>query len=242
MIIDILTLFPELFAPFLEEGLIGRAVRKGLLEVSLVNFREHGLGRHRNVDGEPYGGGAGMLLRPEPIFAAVRERVAVHAKKKRTVRTILMTPQGRPFDQERARELAAADEALLFICGRYEGFDERVREELADEEISLGDFVTLGGEVAAMAIIEAAARLVPDVLGNPDSNRDESYSHGLLEYPQFTRPENFEGMRVPEVLTSGNHQAIARWREDQARLRTGQRRPDLLQRHRQNPALDAGKQ
>ncbi|MBI3993113.1 MAG: tRNA (guanosine(37)-N1)-methyltransferase TrmD [Candidatus Lambdaproteobacteria bacterium] len=229
MVIDVLTLFPELFGPFLREGLIGRAVREGRLEVTVVNFRDHGLGRHRKVDEEPYGGGAGMVLRPEPIFNAVRERRALHRHAGRTVRAILLTPQGRPFDQARAQAFAASDEALLFICGRYEGFDERIRNGLADEELSLGNFVTLGGEVAAMAIIEASARLVPGVLGNPDSPAQESFAEGLLEYPQFTRPEEFEGMRVPDVLRSGNHQAIARWRAEQAQARTAARRPDLLE-------------
>ncbi len=230
--IDVLTLFPQLFGPFLAEGLIGRAVREGLLAIEPVNFREHGLGRHRAVDDEPYGGGAGMVLRPEPLFAAVREREALHREAGRGIWRILLTPQGRPFTQARARELAGRDEALLLICGRYEGFDERIRDELADEEISLGDFVCQGGEAVAMVVIEALARLVPGVLGNPDSEMEESFSGGGLEYPQYTRPAEFEGMRVPEVLLSGHHEAIRRWRKEQAEKRTKARRPDLVPRKR----------
>ena len=228
--IDVLTLFPGLFEPFLAEGLLGRALRGGLLEVSLVNFREQGLGRHRTVDDEPYGGGAGMVLRPEPIFAAVRERIAHHRTAGRGARTILLTPQGRRFDQARARELAASQEALLLVCGRYEGFDERIRTGLADEEVSLGDFVMLGGEAAAMTVIEAVARLVPGVLGNPRSSSEESFSNGRLEYPHYTRPAQFEEMRVPEVLVSGDHARIEAWRDEQSLRRTRERRPDLLER------------
>lgn len=226
---DVLTLFPALFEPFLAEGVLGRAVREGRLALELVNYRAHGLGRHKAVDDEPYGGGAGMVLRPEPIFAAVRERVALHRAAGRGARTILLTPQGAPFDQARARELAATEDVLLLVCGRYEGFDERIRLALADEELALGDFVLLGGEVAAMAVIEAVARLLPGVLGNPDSPAEESFAAGRLEYPQYTRPAEFEGMRVPEVLASGDHARIAAWRAEQAERRTRERRPDLLQ-------------
>jgi len=226
--LDVVTLFPGLITPFLEEGLIAKGVREGLLEITPVNFREHGLGRHRSVDDVPYGGGAGMVLRPEPIYRTVREREAHHAKEGRTIRRILLTPQGRPFDQAKARELATAPEVLILICGRYEGFDERIRTGLADEEISLGDFVTLGGEVAALTMIEAVCRLVPGVLGNPDSSREESFADGKLEYPQYTRPPEFEGLQVPDVLLSGHHGEIERWRQEQAASRTAQRRPDLL--------------
>jgi len=226
--IDVLTLFPALFEPFLAEGLLGRAIRGGLLAVEPVNFREHGLGRHKVVDNVPYGGGAGMVLRPEPLFAATRERIALHQAEGRAVRTVLLTPQGAPFDQERARELADAPEALLLLCGRYEGFDERVRVGLADEELSVGDFVLLGGEVAAMAVIEAVARLIPGVLGNPASNADESFGARRLEYPHYTRPAEFEGMRVPDVLASGHHERIEAWRSEQSQRRTAERRPELL--------------
>ncbi len=230
--IDVLTLFPELFGPFLAEGLIGRAVREGLLEITPVDFRPHGLGRHRAVDGEPYGGGAGMVLRPEPVFKAVREREAAHAAAGRGTWKVLLTPQGAPFDQAAARALAEREEALLLICGRYEGFDERIRAGCADQELSLGDFVSLGGETVAMVMIEVIARLVPGVLGNPDSGREESFEEGWLEYPQYTRPPLFEGMAVPDVLLSGDHAAIARWRRQEAEKRTAERRPDLIPRKR----------
>lgn len=238
--IDVLTLFPGLFEPFLAEGVLGRALRGGLLAVELVNFRAHGLGRHKAVDDVPYGGGAGMVLRPEPLFAAVRERVARHQGEGRRTRTILLTPQGAPFDQAKAGALAASEEALLLVCGRYEGFDERIRAGLADEELSLGDFVLLGGEVAAMAVIEAMARLIPGVLGNPASNADESFAGAGLEYPHYTRPAEFEGMRVPEVLSSGDHARIDAWRREQAERRTRERRPELLARPAAQVPSEAG--
>ncbi len=225
---DVVTLFPALFSPFVTEGLIGRAAGKGLLEITAVDLRPHGLGRHRAVDDMPYGGGAGMVLRPEPLFAAVRERKALHEQAGRAARTVLLTPQGRPLTQARARELAEMPEALVLLCGRYEGFDERVRLGLADEEVSLGDFVCLGGEAVAMVIIETVARLIPGVLGNPESSREESFAGGWLEYPQYTRPPEFEGMRVPDVLVSGHHGEIETWRLEQARKRTAERRPELL--------------
>jgi tRNA (guanine37-N1)-methyltransferase len=224
---DVLTLFPALFGPFLEEGLLGKAVQGGLVEIAVADFRQHGLGRHRHVDDVPYGGGAGMVLRPEPLFAAVRERRALHEAQGRRTRTVLVTPQGRTFRQADAAAYAACEETLVFVCGRYEGFDERIRTGLADEEVSLGDFVCLGGEVPVMAMLEAIVRLIPGVLGNPESSLDESFARGLLEYPQYTRPPEFEGMKVPEVLLSGHHAEIARWREAQARQRTAERRPDL---------------
>jgi tRNA (guanine37-N1)-methyltransferase len=227
--IDVLTLFPELFSPFLTEGLLGRAVANGLLAVELVNFRVYGLGRHRQVDDVPYGGGAGMVLRPEPVFAAVRERRRLHAAEGRQTRVVLLTPQGRPFRQVDAAALAGRADVLMLVCGRYEGFDERIRS-LADDELSLGDFVCLGGEVPAMAVMEAVVRLLPGVLGNPASSEDESFAAGRLEYPQYTRPPEFEGMAVPEILLSGHHGEIARWREAQAQERTARRRPDLLTR------------
>lgn len=224
--IEVLTLFPALFGPFLGEGLLGRAIRDGLLAVNVVALRDYGLGRHRQVDDVPYGGGAGMVLRPEPVFAAVRDIEARH--RPRPVRRVLLTPQGRPFDQALARRWAADEAPRLLICGRYEGFDERIRLGLADEEVSGGDFVTLGGEVVAMAIIEALVRLLPGALGNPASTEEESFAAGGLEYPQYTRPAEFEGMRVPDILLSGHHGEIARWRREQAAERTRRRRPDLL--------------
>jgi len=225
---DVVTLFPQLFGPFLAEGLLGKAIRGGLVAVELVDFRRHGLGRHRNVDDVPYGGGAGMVLRPEPVFAAVRERRALHEAAGRRIRTVLVTPQGRRFRQADAVEFAAREDVTVFLCGRYEGFDERIRAGLADEEVSLGDFVCLGGEVPVMAMLEATVRLLPGVLGNPESSAEESFARGLLEYPHYTRPPEFEGLRVPDVLLSGNHAEIARWRETEARKRTAERRPDLV--------------
>lgn len=225
---EVLTLFPGLIAPFAKEGLIGKACASGLLAVEVIDYRAYGLGRHRAVDDVPYGGGAGMVLRPEPLFQAVRERSALNRSAGRRTRVVLLTPQGRRFEQQTARELAAREEVLLLICGRYEGFDERIRLALADDEISLGDFVLLGGEVGAMAVIEAVARLVPGVLGNPDSSAEESFAWGRLEYPHYTRPASYEGMDVPPVLLSGNHGEIRRWRNAQAHQRTRRRRPDLV--------------
>ena len=169
-----------------------------------------------------------MVLRPEPLFAAVRERELLQQQAGRKLWKVLLTPQGQPFNQEMAVRLAERPEGLLFICGRYEGFDERIRNRLPDQEISLGDFVMLGGEAAALAIIESVVRLIPGVLGNPESGKEESFAAGRLEYPQYTRPPEFEGMAVPEVLLSGNHAEISRWRAEQAERRTARRRPDLM--------------
>ena len=217
----VITLFPEMFAA-LDAGLIGRARNQGLISVTAHNLRDHGLGNYRQVDDAPYGGGSGMVMRPEPIAAALD---AVVAERSGLVK-IMMTPQGAPFSQAAARELAMAD-GLVLIAGRYEGFDERVRA-LVDREISLGDYVLSGGELPAMVVIEAVARLVPGVLGNPASLAEESFGASeLLEYPQYTRPEEFRGMRVPEVLLSGDHGKIRAWRESEARRRTARRRPDL---------------
>ena len=227
---DLLTLFPDYFGSFLSESLIGKAIEKELLQVELNNFREFGIGSHRQVDDEPYGGGPGMLLRVEPIGEALETRVGYHRQLGREVRKILLTPQGSPFDQEKAREWSQCGEVLLMVCGRYEGFDERVRE-LVDEEISGGDYVCLGGEVIAMLIIESVSRLVPGVLGNPDSSETESFAAGMLEYPQYTRPRMYKGMEVPEELLSGNHGRIEAWRKNRALERTRQRRPDLITRN-----------
>jgi tRNA (guanine37-N1)-methyltransferase len=226
MKIGIVTLFPELFAPFVATSFVARAIESGLLEVELEPLRHHGLGKHASVDDTPYGGGSGMVVRVDCVVAAVE---SLAARLAAPPRRILLTPQGRRFDQRCARELASLP-ALLFVCGRYEGFDERVRS-FVDAELSLGDFVLTGGEVAAMAIIEACVRLLPGVLGNLDSVREESFSDacgGLLEYPQYTRPQSFRGLDVPEVLRSGDHAKIAAWREQQAVSRTRERRPDLL--------------
>jgi tRNA (guanine37-N1)-methyltransferase len=225
MRVAIVSLFPELFAPFLETSFVKKAIGMGALAVHVEPLRKHGLGKHLSVDDTPYGGGAGMVLRVDCIAAAME---AAEAESGRSHR-VLLTPQGAPFRQADGRALAKR-ESVTFVCGRYEGFDERVRT-LVDEELSLGDFVLTGGEVAAMAMIECAIRLVPGVLGNDESAAEESFaeaSEGLLEYPQYTRPASFRGQDVPEILSSGDHGKIRRWRTEQALERTRKRRPDLL--------------
>lgn len=221
MKIDVVTLFPSMFTGPLDESIIKRARKKGLVEINIHNLRDFAHDKHKTVDDRPFGGGPGMLLKPEPIFEAV-ERLAGEK-----TRVILLSPIGRIFNQSIARELAKC-EHLLLICGAYEGFDERVREYLAHDELSIGDYILTNGALPAMVIIDAVVRLVPGVLGDEQSPLDESFMSGLLEYPQYTRPAEFRGMRVPEVLLSGNHEEIAKWRAEQARLRTLQRRPDLL--------------
>ena len=224
----VITLFPEMFDSPLVGGLLGRAVRQGLVTVRLHPLREHGLGNYRQVDDTPYGGGSGMVMRPEPIAAALDSVMSERPGLWR----VLLTPQGEVLDQSIVRDLAAREPGLVLIAGRYEGVDERVRA-LVDQELSIGDYVLSGGELAAMVIIEAVARLIPGVLGNPQSLDEESFAHGMLEYPQYTRPEDFRGMRVPEILLSGDHEKIRAWREKQARERTAHRRPDLLTRRKQ---------
>jgi tRNA (guanine37-N1)-methyltransferase len=221
MKIDVLTLFPAMFAGPLDESIIKRARNAGLLDLAIHNLRDYAHDRHKTVDDRPFGGGPGMLLKPEPIFEAVGEL----AREK--TRIILLSPAGRTFNQAIARELVEV-EHLLLISGHYEGFDERVRSRLAHDELSIGDYVLTNGALPVMVIIDAVTRLLPGVLGDDESAQEESFSHGLLEYPQYTRPAEFEGMKVPEILLSGNHAEIARWRAEQARLRTRQTRPDLL--------------
>jgi tRNA (guanine37-N1)-methyltransferase len=234
MIFHILTLFPEMFRGPLTESILERARARGLLEVRLINPRDFATDKHRTVDDYPYGGGAGMVLKPEPLFAAV-EAVQEEIRRRRgqegvhDTPVILLTPAGRLFTQEEARRLARKEEVIL-ICGHYEGVDERVAEHLATEQVSIGDFILTGGELAAMCIVDAVTRLLPGVLHSPASPCEESFSGGLLEYPHYTRPPVFRGWAVPPVLLSGNHQAIARWRRQQALLRTFLRRPDLLQK------------
>ena len=219
MKISIVSLFPEYFETPLTLSVVGRATESGLLEVSLVDLRAFGRGPHRQVDDAPFGGGPGMVLMVEPLAAAL-------ATVSRS-RTVLLTPGGVPLTQ-RTLDRWADEDHLTLVCGRYEGVDERVAEHLVDEEASIGDFVLAGGEAAALAIVEGVARLIPGVLGNPDSAGSESFRHGLLEEPHYTRPAEFRGWRVPEVLLSGNHQKVQAWREDQRRRRTRERRPDLL--------------
>ena len=225
---EVLTLFTEIFTSFLEESLIKRAIEKQYLNVSLVNFRKNGQGKHLQVDDTPYGGGPGMVLRIEPIAQTLKEQKEFHLSSGRETHTILVTPQGQPFTQKKARELSRKKAVLTLICGRYEGFDERLCI-LVDEEISGGDFICMGGEVITMTMIETISRLVPDVLGNQESTVHESFTQPMLEFPQYTRPSSFEGMEVPEELKSGNQKIIAQWREEQALERTKNRRPDLLQ-------------
>lgn len=221
MKIDVLTLFPAMFAGPLDESIIKRARQAGLLDLQLHQLRDWTHDRHKTVDDRPFGGGPGMLLKPEPIFAAVeslqREKTCV----------ILMSPSGRKFDQAIARELAQ-QEHLLIVTGHYEGFDERIREALADDELSIGDYVLTNGALPAMVVIDTVARLLPGVLGDDASSTEESFSHGLLEYPQWTRPAEFRGMKVPDVLVSGNHAEIAKWRAEQSKKRTQEQRPDLI--------------
>lgn len=221
MKIDVLTLFPAMFAGPLDESIVMRARRTGLLDLKIHNLRDFTHDRHKTVDDRPFGGGPGMLLKPEPIFEAVEELA------RENTRVILLSPAGRTFNQAIARELAQAPD-LLLVTGHYEGFDERVREQLADDELSIGDYVLTNGALPAMVVIDAVTRLLPGALGDEESAHEESFSHGLLEYPQFTRPAEFRGMKVPEVLLSGNHAQIAKWRAEQSRQRTKERRPDLL--------------
>ncbi len=210
-----------MFAGPLDESIIKRARNKGLLELNVHDLRDWTHDRHRTVDDRPFGGGPGMLMKPEPIFEAVE------SLRRDETRVILLSPGGRKFDQQIARELAQQKD-LLLVTGHYEGFDERLRQRLADDELSIGDYVLTNGGLPAMVVIDAVTRLLPGVLGDDESSRDESFSHGLLEYPQYTRPAEFRGMKVPDVLISGNHAEIEKWRREQAKLRTKERRPDLL--------------
>jgi tRNA (guanine37-N1)-methyltransferase len=216
----VLTIFPEMFAP-LQESILKRAQEAGLIKLELLNFRDYAESKHKNVDDVPYGGGNGMVLKPEPIFRAIRSIERTAEKR----RIILLSPQGRVFDQKAATRLTDYDE-LVFLCGHYEGFDERIRT-LADEEISIGDFVLTGGELAAMVVIDSVARLIPGVLGKEESSVHDSHSQEFLEYPQYTRPPEFEGMQVPEILLSGHHAKIQEWRRKESLRRTFLRRPDL---------------
>jgi tRNA (guanine37-N1)-methyltransferase len=227
MRVDVVTLFPEAFEGFLRTSFVARGIDAGALSVRFRSPRDFGLGKHKSVDDTPYGGGSGMVMRVD-VLVACMESLDADAPDGVRGHRILLTPQGAPLDQTRVRGLAAR-QAVMLVCGRYEGFDERVRAHV-DEEISLGDFVMTGGEVCAMAVVDACVRLLPGVLGNADSVREESFSDGLLEYPQYTRPAEFRGAKVPEVLASGNHADIAGWRAAQSIERTRARRPDLYER------------
>jgi len=221
MKIDVLTLFPAMFAGPLDESIVKRAREAGLVDLEIHHLRDWTHDRHKTVDDRPFGGGPGMLLKPEPLFDAIE------SLRREKTRVILLSPAGRPFNQAIARELAQQED-LLLVTGHYEGFDERVREKLADDELSIGDYVLTNGALPAMVVIDAVVRLLPGALGDDASAEDESFSAGLLEYPQYTRPAEFRGMKVPDVLVSGNHAEIARWRREQAKARTEKRRPDLL--------------
>lgn len=225
MRIEILTTIPEMIDAVTGESILGRAKSRGLIEINAVNLRDFAHDRHRTTDDAPFGGGPGMVMKPEPVFEAVESLVSRSAGTK--PRVLLMTPQGRRFDQKFAEELARESHVII-ICGRYEGVDERIRERLATDEVSIGDYVLTGGELAALVIADAVSRLIPGVLGDETSCETDSFSSSLLEYPQYTRPADYRGMEVPEVLLSGNHAEIAKWRREMALKRTFERRPDLL--------------
>ncbi|MFC0188918.1 tRNA (guanosine(37)-N1)-methyltransferase TrmD [Fictibacillus aquaticus] len=223
---DILTLFPEMFSGVLHSSILKKAQEKGAVSFSVTDFRDYAENKHRRVDDYPYGGGAGMVLAPQPIFdaaAAISEK-RESAKKPRIV---LMCPQGERFSQKKAEELAREDH-LIIICGHYEGYDERIRQHLATDEISIGDYVLTGGELGAMVVVDAVTRLLPEVLGNEESHKQDSFSTGMLEHPHYTRPADFRGLKVPDVLQSGNHALIEEWRNKESLKRTYERRPDLL--------------
>jgi tRNA (guanine37-N1)-methyltransferase len=224
---DILTLFPDLFSPFLEEGILGRAVKRGLVEVRLTNIRTHGQGRQKVVDDRPYGGGDGMVMKPDIIYRALESIEKIDGPSL----VILLTPQGQIFEQSIAWEISGLDQ-LILICGRYEGVDERVRSSCVDRELSIGDYVLSGGELGAMVIMDSVSRLIPGVLGGRRSSLEDSFEDGLLEYPHYTRPRVFKGQEVPTVLLSGDHEKIRLWRRTESLRRTLERRPDLLRKAR----------
>lgn len=228
MKVDVLTLFPEMFEGVFGSSILGKAQAKGLVSLNAVNFRDYANNKHHTVDDTPYGGGGGMVLKPDPIFAAVEDVVQQRGHEGKRPRIILMCPQGETFTQKKAEELVQEDH-LIFICGHYEGYDERIREFLVTDELSIGDYVLTGGELPAMVAIDSIARLIPGVLGNETSAVTDSFSTGLLEYPHYTRPPEFRGMKVPDVLLSGHHSNIEAWRREQSLLRTLERRPDLLE-------------
>lgn len=228
MLIDIITIFPEVCKPYLDVSILGIAQEKGKLKIRLHDLREYALDKHKKVDDRPFGGGPGMVMMAEPIFRAV-EAIKRSAKNKaRGTKVILLCPQGKTLNQKLAQKLSKCTH-LILICGRYEGVDERVRKYLVSEEISIGDYVLTGGELAAMVLVDALTRLIPGVLGHKDSSKRESFSNNLLEYPQYSRPADFRGMCVPDILVSGNHKKIEEWREKEALKITKRKRPDLLE-------------
>lgn len=225
MRIDVITLFPQIFDSPLQQSILKRAQGKKIAQIHIHNLRDYTTDRRRTTDDRPYGGGPGMVLKPEPVFKAV-ETISASLQEKNK-RVVLLSPQGNLFDQAKARELAKAT-WLIFICGHYEGVDERIRQRLSTDEISIGDYILTGGELPALVVIDAVVRLLPGVVGNPDSVQKESFSKEGFDWPQYTRPANFRGLKVPEVLLSGNHATIAQWRQEQARKNTSQKRPSLL--------------
>ncbi|WP_187443537.1 tRNA (guanosine(37)-N1)-methyltransferase TrmD [Rossellomorea aquimaris] len=227
MRIDVLSLFPSMFEGIFGESILKKAYEKEAVSYNVINFREYADNKHNQVDDYPYGGGAGMVLKPQPIFDAVD---ALKKEQQSKPRVILMCPQGERYTQQKAEELAK-EEHLVFICGHYEGYDERIREHVVTDEISIGDYVLTGGELGAMVVIDSVVRLLPGVLGNEDSPIQDSFSSGLLEHPHYTRPSDFRGLKVPDELISGNHRLIDEWREKESLRRTFERRPDLLERY-----------
>jgi tRNA (guanine37-N1)-methyltransferase len=227
MKIDVLSIFPEMFSGVFGQSILHKAAEKSAVQYNVVNFRDYADNKHHTVDDYPYGGGAGMVLKPQPIFDAVEALKAQTDGK--NARVILLCPQGERYDQRKAEELAK-EEHLIFICGHYEGYDERIREHIVTDEISIGDYVLTGGELGAMVVIDSIVRLLPEVLGNEESHIKDSFSTGLLEHPHYTRPADFRGLKVPDVLLSGNHKLIEEWRNKEALRRTLTRRPDLLEK------------
>ena len=223
---DILTLFPDMFGAVLGDSIIGRAAQKGIIEFNVVNIRDFSKNKHRKTDDYPFSGGGGMLMTPQPVYDAY---MSIAGKLEKKPHTVYLSPQGKVFNQERAKELSGLDEVVL-LCGHYEGVDQRVLDMIVDEEISMGDFVLTGGEIPAMAIVDTVSRLIPGVLANEKSYSDESHYSGLLEYPQYTHPQEFMGVKIPEILISGHHKNIEKWKREQSLITTLKKRPDLLEK------------
>jgi tRNA (guanine37-N1)-methyltransferase len=226
---EVFTLLPEIFPPYLESSILQRARQRGLIDVRVHNIRDYTHDRHHTTDDTPYGGGGGMVMKPEPVFEAIESALGLGPAQPVRLPVILLTPQGRVFTQRVAEELAR-DERVALLCGRYEGVDERIREHLVTDEISVGDYVLTGGELPALILIDAVSRLIPGVLGDPTGAEDDSHSMGLLEYPHYTRPPEFRGWKVPDVLLSGDHGKIEKWRREQALARTLRKRPDMIEK------------
>jgi tRNA (guanine37-N1)-methyltransferase len=226
---EVFTLLPEVFSPYLGSSILQRARQRGLINVRVHNIRDYTHDKHHTTDDTPYGGGGGMVMKPEPVFEAVESVLGMSSGQAPHIPVILLTPQGRVFTQRVAEELAR-HERIALLCGRYEGVDERIREHLATDEISVGDYVLTGGELPALLVIDAVARLIPGVLGDPTGAEDDSHSMGLLEYPHYTKPSEFRGWKVPEVLLSGDHGRIEKWRREQALIRTFRKRPDMIEK------------